>query len=73
MTMSSFHLSRDAEERHQLVGFYLCLLSEKAVTEKERAIVINALFSRSETGLLQGESAPIMSADVSSIVDKLKN
>ena len=73
MAMSSFHLSRDAEERHQLAGFYLCLLSENAVAEKERAIVINALFSRSETGLLQGESAPIMSADVSSIVDKLKN
>ncbi len=73
MTMSSFHLSRDAEERHQLVGFYLCLISENAVTEKERAIVINALFSRSETGLLSGESAPVMSADISSIIDKVKN
>ena len=68
MTMSSFHLSRDAEERHQLAGFYLCLISEKAVSDKERAIIINALFSRSETGLLHGESAPIMSADVSSIL-----
>lgn len=73
MTMSSFHLARDAEERHQLAGFYLCLINEKAVTDKERAIVINALFSRSETGLLHGESAPIMSADVSSIVEKLKD
>ena len=73
LAMSSFHLSRDANERDKLVNFYLSLINEKAVTEKERAIIINALFSRSDTGLLTGESAPVMSADVSSLIDKLSN
>jgi len=73
LAMSSFHLSRDANERDKLVNFYLSLINEKAVTEKERAIIINALFSRSDTGLLTGESAPVMSADVSSLIDKLSD
>ncbi|MBQ8291450.1 MAG: hypothetical protein IJX88_02940 [Clostridia bacterium] len=72
MAMSSYHLARDAKEREQLVGFYLSLIKEKAVTDKERSLIINSLFSRSDTGLLKGDSAPTMTANVADVLDKLK-
>ncbi len=62
MTFSSFHLMRDAEEREQLTLGYLALLEkgDGAVTEKERELILEALFSRSETGLIKHESGPTM-------------
>ena len=72
MAMSSYHLARDAKEREQLVGFYLSLIKEKAVTDKERSLIINSLFSRSDTGLLKGDSAPTMTANVPELIDKIR-
>lgn len=60
MAMSSYHLSRDAREREQLTYFYLSLINEKAVTDSERELIITSLFSRSDTGLLKGDSSPEM-------------
>lgn len=60
LTFSAFHLMRDAEEREQLTYLYLSLINEKKIDEKSRDIILQALFSRSETGLLTGESAPTM-------------
>ena len=60
MVMSSYHLSRDAKEREQLSYFYLALMNDKGVTENERALVLSSLFSRSDTGLLKGDSSPEM-------------
>ena len=71
MTMSSFHLARDARERNKLTYFYLSLIEKKAVTEKERAIVLNSLFSRADTGLLKGDSSPTMSGNVTELVKNL--
>lgn len=71
MTVSSFHLSRDAKERNKLTYFYLALIEKKAVTEKERAIILNSLFSRADTGLLKGDSSPTMSHNVTELVDAL--
>jgi len=69
--MSSFHLSSDAKEREQLTYFYLSLINEKAVTDKERELVITSLFSRSDTGLLKGDSSPEMpSINVSDFFNK---
>lgn len=73
LSMSSFHLSRDAKEREQLSYFYLSLMNNQGVTEKERALILNALFSRSDTGLLKGESAPSMSANITELIDKDKS
>lgn len=73
LAMSSFHLSRDAKERNKLTFFYLSLIEKKAVTEKERAIVLNALFSRADTGLLKGDSAPMMSSNVTDLVKSLND
>lgn len=60
LSFSSFHLMRDAEEREQLTYLYLSLINENAVDEASRTIVLQALFSRSETGLLASESGPTM-------------
>ena len=66
LAFSSFHLMRDAQERRQLTYLYLALVNEAAVDDKTREIVIQALFSRSETGLLNNESGPTL-AQVSNL------
>ena len=60
LAMSSFHLARDAAERHQLTYFYLSLINENAINDTERELVITSLFSRSDTGLLKGDASPEM-------------
>lgn len=71
MATSSFHLARDAKERNRLTYFYLALIQNKAVTDKERAIILNSLFSRSDTGLLKGDSSPVMSGNVTDLINSL--
>ena len=73
LSLSSFHLSRDAREREQLSYFYLSLMESKGITEKERALIINSLFSRSDTGLLKGDSAPSMTANITDLLEKDKS
>ena len=68
MLMSATHLQRDSEERAQLTYFYLALIKDGAIDEKSRGIVIQSLFSRTETGLITGDSSPTMPA-----MDVLKN
>ncbi len=60
LTFSSFHLMRDSEEREQLTYLYLSLNNEGQIDGTSRELVLQALFSRSETGLLAGESGPTM-------------
>lgn len=62
---SSFHLARDAEERHTLTFFYLSLLAEKdsTINDEDRKLIIQSLFSRAETGLLKDDSGPTMPND----------
>ena len=60
MTFSSFHLMRDAQEREGLTMVYLALLEKGAATEGERELILQAIFSRAETGLIKHESGPSM-------------
>lgn len=60
LTFSSYHLMRDAGERELLTYLYLSLINEKKMDESSRDIVLQALFSRTETGLLTGDSSPTM-------------
>jgi hypothetical protein len=46
---SAFHLARDAEERYTLTYLYLSLLKDNTVSESERNLVMQSLFSRAET------------------------
>ena len=60
LTFSAFHLMRDAEEKEHLTYLYLSLINEKKIDETSRDLVLQALFSRSETGLLAGVHGPTM-------------
>src|SRR5690606_2374926 len=57
---SSYHLARDAEERHTLTFFYLSLLKDTDIKDEERQIILQSLFSRTDTGLLKEDSSPTM-------------
>lgn len=60
LMLSSYHLMADAQEREQLAYFYLSLINEGAIDDESRSIVLQALFSRTESGLLAAESGPTM-------------
>lgn len=68
VAFSAFHLARDAEEREQLAYVYLSLLNESAVDEKDRSLVLQAIFARADTGLLKDDASPTMPGGV---VDKI--
>ena len=72
LAFSSFHLMRDAEEREQLTHLYLALVNEKTIDETSRDLILQALFSRSETGLITGESGPTMPAVSDAVYSALK-
>jgi uncharacterized protein YukE len=57
---SSFHLARDAEEREHLTFVYLSLIKDTTVEEADRNLILQALFSRSDSGLIKGDSAPTL-------------
>lgn len=61
---SSFHLARDCEERHTLTYFYLALLKDSAVDKEDKKLIMQALFSRAETGLLKDDASPTMPNDI---------
>lgn len=58
LATSAYHLARDAKERFQLTYVYLSLIQEKGVSEADRTIILQSLFSRADTGLLKGDSGP---------------
>lgn len=60
LTFSSYHLSRDAEEREQLTHVYLALKKDGNVEEKDRVLILQSIFSRTETGLLKDDSSPTL-------------
>ena len=57
LALSAFHLRRDADERRMLSNLYIGLIKDASVGEEARGIVLQALFTRSDTGLLQKDSA----------------
>lgn len=61
---SAFHLARDAEEREQLTHVYLALQKDNAVTDADKALILQSIFSRADTGLLKDDSAPVMPSAV---------
>lgn len=68
LVFSSFHLSRDAQERKQLTLVYLAMKENNAVTDNDRSIILQSLFSRADTGLLKEDSSPTMPT---SIIEKI--
>jgi len=70
ITFSSFHLARDAEEREQLTHVYLALKKDSAVTEQDRSMVLQAIFSRADTGLLKEDSSPTMPNGIDRLINR---
>ena len=60
VTFSSFHLARDAEERERLTYVYLALIKDASIEKEDRSLILQALFSRADTGLLKEDSSPTM-------------
>lgn len=70
IAISSFHLSRDYRERFQLTRVYLALIKDGDVKNDEatRQIVLQSIFSRSDTGLLKGDHALTMPVALGDVV-----
>lgn len=64
IAFSSFHLSRDSEEREQLTYVYLALIKDGSIDDKDRNLIMQSLFSRADTGLLKEDSSPTMPNDI---------
>ncbi|KUJ71663.1 DUF6161 domain-containing protein [Thiomicrospira sp. WB1] len=61
LTLSSVHLYRDAREREQLTHLYLSLANKTDFDNETRKIVLQSLFSRSDSGLLGKDGGvPVM-------------
>jgi len=73
LATSSIHLSRDARERLQLTHMFLSLVKEHAIEPKDRDIVLAALFSRADTGLLKHDGTPAMASPLAQLLDALKS
>lgn len=73
LSVSSYHLSRDAKERFQMTHVYLSLINESAVNDVERITILQSIFSRADTGLLKGDGGPTMPDNMSYIFNMLKN
>lgn len=65
---SSFHLARDSEERHTLTYFYLALLKDSTIEAEEKKLIMQSLFSRTDTGLLKEDSSPTMPSDIAKVI-----
>jgi hypothetical protein len=72
LTFSSFHLQRDSEEREQLTHLYLSLAHDENFDLEARKIILQSLFSRTETGLLANESGPSMPGSVQDLISAIK-
>ncbi|SDK51933.1 DUF6161 domain-containing protein [Microbulbifer yueqingensis] len=68
LSFSSFHLMRDCEEREQLTYLYLALINDGKLNENSLQIVLQSLFSRSDTGLLSSDSSPTMPGGIADLL-----
>jgi hypothetical protein len=73
LALSSFHLMRDAQERKLLTYLYLSLNKDDQLDQNSREIILQSLFSRSDSGLLSGDSSPTMPGGLNEIIRNLKN
>lgn len=71
LSISSFHLARDARERFQLTRVFLALLKNNSMEPKERDTVLGALFSGADTGLLR-DSSPTLTTPLGAVIEHFK-
>ena len=71
ITFSNYHLARDAEERERLMFVYLAMIQDSKIEKEDRQLIMQALFSRADTGLLREDSSPTMPG-INNLLDKVK-
>ena len=59
--LSEHHLAIDAQQRATMAETYLALVHEEAANEKDRSIVLAALFRATNDGIIKDDSAPTFS------------
>jgi hypothetical protein len=67
---SAFHIARDCNERHALTNFYLSLLKSGSIEKEQRSLVMQSLFSRTDTGLLKDDNGPTMPTEIKAFTGK---
>jgi hypothetical protein len=72
LATSAYHLSRDAKEREQLTHVFRALVNDKSIEPEDRSIILSAIFSRSDTGLIKGEGAPALPGTLGAVLDMIK-
>jgi hypothetical protein len=72
MATSNYHLARDARERRQLTLVFLALVKNSAVSDEDRKVVLAALFSRADTGLLKHDAGPAFPTSVGAAFESFK-
>jgi hypothetical protein len=70
LALSSHHLARDAKERYQLTHVFLSLIQKEAIKPEDRNLILAALFSRADTGLLKHDGGPTMPNPLGQLVDR---
>lgn len=67
--LSEHHLATDAKERETMTQTYLALTAEGAVDEKDRALILGALFRSTPDGVVKDNTQP--DAGLAAIVTKI--
>ncbi|MEE0686778.1 MAG: DUF6161 domain-containing protein [Lachnospiraceae bacterium] len=56
MALSSKHLSEEYHQKYVLTYFYLALLNDGKIEEKQADVILATLFSKADTGLIKNDS-----------------
>lgn len=71
--LSSMHMLSDIEERSNLTHFYLSLIEGGKLDEKQREIILQSLFSRTDSGIIKGGTEMNFPGSIESLKSLLKS
>ncbi|QHP70005.1 hypothetical protein EI171_23535 [Bradyrhizobium sp. LCT2] len=66
--LSAYHLATDAEERRTMIMTFLALTKSQSVEEKDRALILTALFRPGSDGIVKDDAAPEVGALIQTIL-----
>ncbi len=73
MFLSSMHILSDIDERSSLTQFYLSLIEGGKLDEKQREIILQSLFSRTDSGIIKGGTEMNFPGGIESLKSLLKS
>nr|MCK7667965.1 DUF6161 domain-containing protein [Bradyrhizobium sp. 2S1] len=66
--LGSYHLASDADERRTMIMTFLAMLKGQSVEEKDRAVVLGALFRPGSDGIVKDDAAPEFGALIQNLL-----